>query len=112
MKPEENLSPPSLPNGSGAAALLAAGTGTFVLATLAIATDKIAALKGPMALYKPTGPLSGVTTWAVVIWLLVWAILDRRWRKRDVPLRPAIMAALVLLGISLLLTFPPIADLF
>jgi hypothetical protein len=28
-----------------------------------------------MIFYKPTGPLSGVTTCAIVVWLAAWAIL-------------------------------------
>lgn len=102
----------SLPNGSGAAALLAAGIGAFVLAVFAIAGDRITAVGRWMIFYRPTGPLSGVTTSAIVIWLIAWGILDVRWRKRSVSLARVGTAALVLLALSLLLTFPPIADLF
>jgi multisubunit Na+/H+ antiporter MnhE subunit len=65
-----------------------------------------------MVFYKPTGPLSGVTTCAVVIWLVVWMVLDRRWRTRDVALGKTVTVAVTLLGLSVLLTFPPVADLF
>lgn len=101
-----------LPNGSGAAALLAAGIGAFALAVLAIAGDRITAFGKLMVFYKPTGPLSGVTTCAIAIWLVVWAILDLRWKRRNVALGRVCAAALVLLVVGLLLTFPPIADLF
>jgi hypothetical protein len=101
-----------LPNGSGAAALLAAGIGTFTLSVLAVATDRIALLQRAMIYYRPTGPLSGVTTSAIVVWLLAWFALDRRWRNRTVALRPISVAALTLLVLSVLLTFPPLADLF
>lgn len=103
---------PAPPNGSGAAALLAAGTGASALGVLAIAGDRIAAVEKFMAFYKPTGPLSGVTTCAIVIWLGVWAILDLRWKHRNVALGRVCAAALMLLVVGLLLTFPPIADLF
>ena len=53
---------PAIPNGSGAAAMLAAGVGCFVLAILACAGDKSVAIKTSLNFYKPTGPLSGVTT--------------------------------------------------
>jgi hypothetical protein len=102
----------ALPNGSGAAALLAAGTGAFVLAGLAIAGDRIAAFGKLMIFYKPTGPLSGVTTCAIAIWLFVWAVLDLRWKHRNLALGRLSAAALVLLLVGFLLTFPPIADLF
>ncbi|HZL53908.1 MAG TPA: hypothetical protein VFC37_23490 [Terracidiphilus sp.] len=102
---------PDLPNGSGAAAILAAGIGSMMVAIFAIAADKSAAIKSMMIFYKPTGPLSGVTTSAILVWLISWAILDLLWRKRAVSLGRISTAALVLLVLSLLLTFPPIADL-
>ncbi len=101
-----------LPNGAGAAALLAAGIGAFALAALAIAADRVATLKTLMVFYKPTGPLSGVTTSAIVLWLMVWVILDARWKKRDVALGRVATAALVLLVLGLVLTFPPVGELF
>jgi len=101
-----------LPNGSGAAALLAAGIGCFALALLAIAGDTSPSAKSLLIFYRPTGPLSGVTTVAVFVWLVAWAVLDQRWKKRTVALGRVSAVALALLGLSLLLTFPPIADLF
>lgn len=102
----------ALPNGSGGAAVLAAGIGSFVLAVVAIAADRIAGLGKLMIFYRPTGPLSGVTTSAIVVWLAVWAVLEWRWRKKTVAMGRIGAAALVLLILGLLLTFPPLADLF
>ena len=101
----------SLTNGSGAAAILAAGIGSFALAVLACAGDKSAAVKNSLIFYKPTGPLSGVTTAAILIWILAWGILEWRWRNRTVAGGRISVVALALLGLSLLLTFPPIVDL-
>lgn len=101
-----------LTNGFGAAAVLAAGIGAFTLAVLAIAADRIASVQRLMVFYKPTGPLSGVTTAAILIWLLTWGILGWRWRNRTVAVGRTNAMALVLLGLSLLLTFPPFVDLF
>lgn len=101
-----------VPNGSGAAAILAAGAGCFLLAVVAIATDRVAALGHWMSFYRPTGPLSGVTTVAVLAWLAMWIVLDVMWRRRALNLRPVAIAAVVLLVLGLLLTFPPIGDLF
>jgi hypothetical protein len=98
--------------GSGAAAILAAGVGAFLVGVLAVAADHSAFLKQFFTFYKPTGPLSGVTTAAIAIWLVAWAILEARWRKRDVPIARVNTVAFALLGLGLLLTFPPIADLF
>ncbi len=99
------------PNGGGAAALLAAGIGSFMVAFFALLGDKSTVIKSLMNFYKPTGPLSGVTTCAILVWLVAWVILHRRWSHRMVTLGPICTAAYVLLGLSLLLTFPPIADL-
>jgi hypothetical protein len=102
----------SLPNGSGAAAILAAGIGSFAVAVFAIAADKSAFVKNLFVFYKPTGTLSGETTVAILLWLAAWAILEWRWRKKTLFLRRINAVALGLLGLSLLLTFPPIGDLF
>jgi len=100
------------PNGAGAAAVLAAGVGSLAVAVFAILADKAAPIKSLMNFYKPTGPLSGVTTCAIVVWLVVWALLHRRWSWRNVEIGRVTAAAFILLFLSLLLTFPPIADLF
>ncbi len=100
------------PNGPGAAALLAAGIGAFALAVLAITADKVAGIGKLMIFYRPTGPLSGVTSSAIAVWLIVWAILEGRWRRRNVGVGRVGAMALALLMLSVLLTFPPIADLF
>jgi hypothetical protein len=112
--PNSDASPnaPALTNGSGAAAILAAGIGSFALAVLACAGDKLAAVKSSLIFYKPTGPLSGVTTTAILIWLVAWGILEWRWRTRTVGVGRISVLALALLGLSLLLTFPPVIDLF
>lgn len=100
------------PNGAGAAAILTAGVGAFLVAVFAILADQSAAVKSMMIFWKPTGPLSGVTTCAIVLWLASWAILNMRWRNRNVALARVNAVAFALLILGLLLTFPPIADLF
>ena len=102
----------SHPNGAGAAAVLAAGIGAFLVAVFDLLADQSAAIKSRMIFWKPTGPLSGVTTCAIVLWLAVWVILHVRWRNRNVALTRVNAVAFVLLILGLLLTFPPIADLF
>jgi hypothetical protein len=102
----------AMPNGSGAAAILSAGAGSFALAVLAFAADKSALFKSSLIFYRPTGPLSGVTMVAILIWLLCWCILEWRWQRRNVAIGSVSIIALALLGLSLLLTFPPFVDLF
>ena len=107
-----SLNAPALTNGSGAAAILAAGIGSFTLAVLACAGDKVAAIKNSLIFYKPTGQLSGVTTTAILIWLVAWGILEWRWRNRTVGVGRISVVTLALLGLSLMLTFQPVVDLF
>ncbi len=102
----------SIANGSGAAAILSAGAGCLALALLAAAGDKSAAVNRLFNLYKPTGALSGVTTAAILIWLCLWGTLEWLWRKKTVAAGGICATALVLLGLGMLLTFPPIVDLF
>lgn len=109
---EVSLNHPPLTNGSGAAAILSAGIGSFALAVLALAADKSAIVNTVLVFYKPTGALSGVTTVAIFIWLFIWCILEMRWRKVVVALGPINIVAFTLLALSFLLTFPPVADLF
>jgi hypothetical protein len=100
----------ALPTGPAAAALLGTGAGSLFLALLAIAADRIPGLQHAMIFYRPTGPLSGVTTTSIVLWLVLWAVLHFRWRARSPHLRPICIAAFCLFVIGLLLTFPPLAD--
>ena len=102
---------PDVPNGSAAAAILSAGIGSFVLALLTIVADKSATVKNYLSIYRPTGVLSGVTTSAILAWFAVWAILEWRWRDRNLSLKRINAIAFTLLVLSLLATFPPLGDL-
>jgi hypothetical protein len=100
-----------LPNGAGAAALFSAGLGALTLAVVAILADHSAAFKKLMIFYRPTGPLSGVTTVAIGVWLLSWVILNASWKRTEV-VGWRIKAGLVLIAISFVLMFPPVGDWF
>ena len=100
-----------IPSGAGAAAVLAAGIGAFALAVTAIAADRVASVQKLLIFYRPTGPLSGVTTSAIVVWLAAWFALDRLWRRREIAMGRVAAAAFVLLALAFLRTFPPLADL-
>lgn len=102
---------PGVPNGAAAAALLAAGIGTFTLGIFALASDAFAWIARVLNLWKPTGPLSGVTSLAIAVWLLSWLALSRRWAAREVDLRRIIRIVASLFIGGLLLTFPPFMDL-
>ena len=91
--------------------MLAAATGSFVLAVLAFAGDKSAAIKTGLNFYRPTGALSGVTTVAILVWLVTWGLLEWRWRRQAVSMGRVIAVSLTLLILGIALIFPPIVDL-
>jgi hypothetical protein len=99
-------------NGSAAGALVAVGVGVFtfgLLVILAHANGSVAAL---LNWYPPAGPLSGKTGAAIVVWLVAWVVLTRRWRQTNVDLGRAWRVTLALLVLGFLGTFPPVFELF
>lgn len=101
----------SSPNGPIAAALLSSGFGCLLLGIIAVAADGSKHLASLLIFYKPTGPLSGVTTLSIAGWLLCWAILAGRWKNRALNFGRISMIAFAFLALGLLLTFPPFGDL-
>lgn len=101
----------SIPNGPGAAAILAAGIGCAAVGVLALAGDASAAIGKLLNFYNPVGTLSGVTTVAIIIWLVAWFVLARRGGTKTVAMGKVNAAAFLLLAVGLLLTFPPVMDL-
>jgi hypothetical protein len=98
-------------SGPGAAAVLAAAIATFTLGVLALAADAVPSLARVLNFWNPTGPLSGVTDIAIIVWLVSWFAFSRRWVGRSPDLRRVNLAAALLLVVGLLLTFPPFMDL-
>ena len=101
----------ALPNGSAAAAILAAGIGCGTLGVLAFTADASPAVGRALNIYNPTGTLSGVTTGAIVVWMVAWFALNRLWHARAVAMSAINVSAFALLLVSFLLTCPPIMDL-
>lgn len=93
-------------NGVALAAVLAAGIGSFALGLLVILNE--AGIYAAPSLYGPTGGLSGRSTFAVVAWLVAWVILHSRWRDRDVAASRVLAWSLLLVGLGVLMTFPPV----
>jgi hypothetical protein len=105
------FTPPPLTNGKGAAAVLAVGIGLLVLGIFTLAGDAVPVAAAFFNIWKPTGPLSGVTGLAILTWLAVWWLLSRMWADRDVSLKRVNWAAALMIVAGLLLTFPPFMDL-
>jgi hypothetical protein len=81
------------------------------MGVLAFAADASDAIGKALNFYNPTGTLSGVTTLAIIVWLLAWFLLGRRWRARTVAMTKVNVTAFLLLAVGFLLTFPPFMDL-
>ena len=116
-RPENNPDEPGddlrveVPNGAAAAAILSAGIGCFSVSLLGWLGDALSPLAHFFIFYNPTGPLSGVTTTAIIRWLIAWMLFSRIWGGKNLPLSRINVIALLLLVAGLLLSFPPIGDL-
>ena len=95
-------------NGPAAAAVLAAGVGCAVLGLFTLLSEAIEPIHNFMELSSAVGPLSGKTTFAVLVWLIVWVGLHLRWRDQNVSFRAVYVVTLVLVGVGFVLTFPPV----
>jgi hypothetical protein len=100
----------STTNGAALAALLGAGVGAFAMGFFVIANE--AGLYSAPSLYGPAGGLSGRATFAVIAWLVAWAIAHARWKARDVNASPVFTITLLLIGLGLVGVFPPVWGLF
>ena len=101
----------SLPTGPAAAAILSAGGGCAVLGILSVVADASKPIAKLLTLYRPTGPLSGVSSLAILIWLGTWFILAKRWQTKTIAIAKVNVTAFLLLVLGILLTFPPFGDL-
>ena len=94
------------PNGPVAAALLAAGVGSFVLGLLTTIAEASESFGKSIQYNDRVGPLSGKTLFAAAAFFVVWGALGYLLRDRDLPWRPVLVASAVLIGLGLLGTFP------
>lgn len=96
--------------GGVAAAMVAAGVGALACGVFYV-VGGVKSLGPYFNLYKPSGALSGVSTAAILVWLVTWIVLARRWRNSTVNIGRMSAVAISLLVLGLLLTYPPIARL-
>ena len=100
------------PNGPVAAVMLATGIGALVLGILTTLSEASTGVHDFLDFSERVGPLSGKTIIAVIAFLVSWGGLQIALRDRDLEWRPVLTATIVLIGIGLLLTFPPFFQLF
>jgi hypothetical protein len=97
-------------NGAALAAYLGAGIGALAMGLFVVLSET--GLFAAPALYAPAGGVTGRTTLAVVVWLIAWGVLHRRWKDRQLAPGRVHVAAVALILLGLALTFPPAWSLF
>jgi hypothetical protein len=100
------------PTGPVAAAVLASGIGAFVLGLLTTLSEASTGVHDFLEFDDDVGPLSGKTIIAVVAYLVSWALLHGLWRRQSPPLRPILIATVVLIALGVLGTFPTFFQAF
>ena len=98
-------------NGSAAAAILAAGIGSFAFGFAVCLSQAVKAVENFFTLSVAVGPLSGKTAAPIVVWLVSWIILGLMWKNRQVSFAKVLVAALALIALGLLGTFPPFYEM-
>jgi len=96
------------PDGGSWAAVLAAAIGCAAIGVLTDLSEASKSISSALSFSKQVGDLSGKTSLGIFCWLIAWAFLHFRWRRRDL-VAPARVAALsiVLIFVSLIAVFPP-----
>lgn len=102
----------AIKNGKALAAILSAGIGSFILGFFAFIAELNKTVKELLTFYPPSGSLSGISTLAVIGWLISWAVLYFAWRNHDVNFNRVFIIGLILIGLGLLFMFPPFIDVF
>ena len=100
------------PNGPAAAALIAAGIGSLALGVLTVWNEASKDVHDFLELNEGVGPLSGKTVFAILVYVIAWAVLAPiMWRKR-LSWAPILAATALLLAGGFIGTFPEFFQLF
>ena len=100
------------PNGSAAAAFLAAGIGSAILGIATVGAEASAGLRNALIWSRAAGPLSGKTSVALIGWIVAWLVFGLAWKGKTLRLAGVLVISAVLVAVGLLLTFPPFFGLF
>lgn len=93
-------------NGSALASFLGAGIGTFAVGLIVVLNE--ADIFVAPTLYAPAGGVSGRTTLATIVWLLAWGLLHYFWKAREMAPGRIYALTLLLVGLGVLGTVPPV----
>ena len=92
--------------------MIASGIGTLVIGLLTTIAEFSGGLGTFLNWWNPTGALSGKTGVGILAWLISWIVLNNLWKDKEYDLQKAFKTTLILIGLGLLLTFPPFFVLF
>jgi tetrahydromethanopterin S-methyltransferase subunit C len=98
--------------GVASAAILSSGIGIFVLGVLTTLKASSESIRKVLSFYLPTGPLSGLTTLAVGVWLIVWFVLHRFWKDKELNFQKIFTVTIILIALGFLGSFPLLFEIF
>lgn len=93
-------------DGPVVAALFAMGIGVVAYGVFVILAEASASFKTFETLNASVGPLSGKTTFGVLVWLVAWLILHFTLAKKPFELKKAFTWSMVFVAVGILFTFP------
>jgi hypothetical protein len=102
-------------DGPGAAAMIAAGLGVFMmglLTVLAEMSEGIGSFLGSFDMGLGVGSLAGKSTISVIVFLGSWLVLHLMWKDKDADLKKAFYIGLGLGVVGMIFMFPPFFTLF
>lgn len=102
-------------DGPGAAVIVAAGIGVFVLGLLTVLSEVSEGLHdflGEMAFDQGVGPLAGKTTLASLAFFISWGLLGLMWKDKDPDIKRMFWIGLGLGLLGAIMTFPPVFTAF
>jgi hypothetical protein len=99
-------------DGVAAAAILAAAIGVFITGSMTTLAEISQSLRTALTWSGAVGPLIGKSGVGVVAWLIIWPVLHVMWREKEVNFNAIYTAALLLIALAWVLTFPPVFEAF
>ena len=103
------------PDGPGAAVMMAAGIGIFVLGLFTLLSEASIPIHDwleSLEFGRGVGPLAGKTINGTIGFFAAWIILGMAWRTKELDLRRWFWIALALGVIGAVLMFPPVFQAF
>ena len=112
QKRQEKITKTRVASGVTAATLISSGIGILFLGLMTTGAVISEGLKNALNWWNPAGPLTGKTGIAVIVWLVSWVLLNTIWKDKEIDFRRSFTITMVLIGLGILLTFPPVFEAF